>query len=76
MRRVISVILVLSFFFIAVFAGYHLIREHRERGRKVPIPILTLRSSSLFLRSLLLKILMRQIQLSLEKQNRYLQGRK
>ena len=31
MRRVISVILALSFFFIAVFAGYHLIREHRER---------------------------------------------
>ena len=31
MRRVISVILALSFFFIAVFAGYQLIREHRER---------------------------------------------
>jgi len=31
MRKVISVILALSFFFIAVFAGYQLIREHRER---------------------------------------------
>ena len=31
MRRIISVILALSFFLIAVFGGYQLIREHRER---------------------------------------------
>ena len=31
MRRIISIILALSFFLIAVFAGYQLIREHRER---------------------------------------------
>lgn len=31
MRKTICVILALSFFFIAAFAGYQLIREHKER---------------------------------------------
>ena len=31
MRRIISIILALSFFLIAVFAGNQLIREYRER---------------------------------------------
>ena len=31
MRKIICIILALSFFFIAAFAGYQLIREHKER---------------------------------------------